>query len=334
MSLLLKNFRVARFRLDICPAETLCLPAYKGATFRGGFGYAFKRVICSTRTGQCDECILKERCIYAYIFETPLPPDAVMMRKYPQVPHPFVIEPPEEARTVFPAGETVSLHLVLIGRAIDFLPYFVYTFEELGQRGLGARRTRYAVTGVHVVGPGTELQSIYSAGERKLRTDFRTVSFEEITAHGVPAADVSGVSLTFLTPTRLRFAGSITSQLTFDMVIRNLLRRVSALSYFHCGEELKTDFRGWIQRACEIRLDKSSLAWHDWERYSTRQRTRMSLGGFVGRVLFTGEVGEFLPLLRLGEFVHLGKGATFGLGKYTVECIARRPVGTVLRTDT
>jgi CRISPR/Cas system endoribonuclease Cas6 (RAMP superfamily) len=42
-------------------------------------------------------------------------------------------------------------------------------------------------------------------------------------------------------------------------------------------------------------------------------------GGFVGDATFEGDLAEFLPALRLGELVHVGKGTTFGLGKYRLE---------------
>ncbi len=58
------------------------------------------------------------------------------------------------------------------------------------------------------------------------------------------------------------------------------------------------------------------IRWVDWERYSARPETRMLMGGFVGTAAFAGELAEFLPLLRLGEWVHVGKGTVMGLGLY------------------
>ena len=43
------------------------------------------------------------------------------------------------------------------------------------------------------------------------------------------------------------------------------------------------------------------------------------MGGFVGTARFEGELDEFLPFLRLGELVHVGKGSVFGLGFFRVE---------------
>lgn len=62
--------------------------------FRGAFGRALQHVVCVTRTLDCPPCALKDRCLYPYVFETPPPPDAQIMRKYPAAPHPFVLTPP------------------------------------------------------------------------------------------------------------------------------------------------------------------------------------------------------------------------------------------------
>jgi len=44
----------------------------------------------------------------------------------------------------------------------------------------------------------------------------------------------------------------------------------------------------------------------------------MSMGGLVGRAVYHGAWQEFWPWLALGEWVHVGKNATFGLGKYVI----------------
>jgi hypothetical protein len=45
----------------------------------------------------------------------------------------------------------------------------------------------------------------------------------------------------------------------------------------------------------------------------------MNLGGVVGAWTLTGALGPFVPWLRLGQWLHLGKSATMGLGGYQLE---------------
>ncbi|HDZ02552.1 MAG TPA: CRISPR system precrRNA processing endoribonuclease RAMP protein Cas6 [Nitrospirae bacterium] len=59
-----------------------------------------------------------------------------------------------------------------------------------------------------------------------------------------------------------------------------------------------------------------NLKWYDWERYSARQETKMKMGGFVGEITFEGDIEPFMPILKAGEVLHVGKGTGFGLGKY------------------
>ncbi len=47
-----------QFNFKITAKEPIILPAYKGSTFRGDFGYAFKRVLCAIKDKECYLLIL------------------------------------------------------------------------------------------------------------------------------------------------------------------------------------------------------------------------------------------------------------------------------------
>jgi CRISPR/Cas system endoribonuclease Cas6 (RAMP superfamily) len=81
---------------------------------------------------------------------------------------------------------------------------------------------------------------------------------------------------------------------------------------------LELDFKGLIEKAGTVKLIESNTEWFDWKRYSTRQEEWMSLGGVTGAVSYEGDLTDFMLLLRLGEYVHVGKGTSFGLGKYEI----------------
>ncbi len=65
------------------------------------------------------------------------------MRKYTSAPHPFIIEPPPEKKRGYTPEDEITFNLTLVGKAVDYLPYFIYTFDELGKMGIGKGRGKY-----------------------------------------------------------------------------------------------------------------------------------------------------------------------------------------------
>lgn len=240
------------------------------------------------------------------------------MRKYPNAPHPFVLTPPLESRRSYNAGEDIAFELTLIGKAIDYLPYFIYTFEELGQMGIGKGRAKYQLQEVRSNACEQEKRLIYSSVDKIFHNSHRVVTTEDLLRSKKHNNTASSISLHFITPARIKYDSRLTLTLEFHILLRNLLRRISMLSYFHCGEELDIEYKGLIQSAKDITTTHKDLRWMDWESYSARQDTRMKMGGFVGKVTFFGDMREYLPFILLGERVHVGKGSSFGLGKYEI----------------
>jgi hypothetical protein len=313
---MLHTLACARFRLVLEAIEPLRLSAFAGATLRGGFGHVFKRTVCVWPPGDCARCLLRRSCAYPYVFETSPPAGAQRLRNLDQVPRPFVIEPPEDSRQYQP-GERFDFRLVLIGRGIDYLPYFVFTFQRLGERGLGRDLGRYRLVEVHAETPAGS-HAVFDAATGTLAPPGERTTFV-----GLPLPERHRLTVHFLTPLRLRQQGMVRREVVFQDLVRALLRRLSSLIYFHCGGELQADFRGLIDQASTIRTVRSALTWRDQDRFSGRQRQRIDMGGLVGRVEYEVDKEElwepYLPLLTAGEWVHVGKGCVMGLGKYRLE---------------
>jgi hypothetical protein len=153
-------------RLTLRVQTPIHLPRYKGSALRGGFGIVFKETVCVVEHRDCGRCLLRTRCAYPYVFDTPVPEGATRMRKYPAAPHPFVLLPPLEHKTQYQPGETLTFGCTLIGRGAEYLPYFIYTFERLGTHyGLGKGRGRFALETVSWTPPGRESVVIYRGAE-------------------------------------------------------------------------------------------------------------------------------------------------------------------------
>ncbi|HXQ23466.1 MAG TPA: hypothetical protein VN812_17445, partial [Candidatus Acidoferrales bacterium] len=218
----LGKLRFARFRFRLRAQTALYLPPYKGSTLRGGFGLAFKDAVCVVSHRDCDRCLLRSKCAYPYIFETPVPEDSRRMASVEHAPHPFVIQPPLDDHTQYAIGDQLEFGLVLIGRAIDYLPYFIFAFEHLGSgRGIGraiephaeggklrarSERGKFAVEGVFALNGQGEGTPVYDGRARALSG---TIHAETIVSRFPrPLGEGQGegtprLSLHFLTPTRL-----------------------------------------------------------------------------------------------------------------------------------
>ena len=157
---------------------------------------------------------------------------------------------------------------------------------------------------------------VYSAADNLVRGAADSITLEDCATLPLPQ---SPLTIEFLTQTRLKHQGRFIRHPVFHVVFRRLLGRLSSLARFHCGAPMELDFRGLIEQAASIRLVQDDTRWTRWQRYSSRQERRMEWEGIIGRAVYEGEFAPFWNFLKFGELVHVGHGATFGLGKYTIQ---------------
>lgn len=317
---MLQNFRFARYRFTYIVQEPLRMPQHKGNVFRGRFGYLLRHITCIGNSEQCEtQCQFPERCVYSKCFETPVPDDSPMLRGQPFAPHPFVLEPPRTGKLDYVPGDTFTCNLTLIGDAINLLPWMVFTFDQIGKRRIGLRDKRGQCQLAKVESLPTrgdhQTQTIYTAESEMLTDDGLILRVDDV-MRAVPHT-ANAIELKFLTPTSIKVDGKWTSELTFEHLIRNLLRRIRFLSYFHCGEDLDVDARGLIAAATTVTHD-SRLLWLRRDRYSYRAEKSVPMGGFIGKIRFEGALSPFLPFIYLGECLHIGHHTAFGFGQYSI----------------
>ena len=319
MAIAPKMLSCARYRVTFEARGPLDLPGYLGSTLRGAFGHAFRAIACP---GRIDErCPIPSQCPYHLVFEASPPPGSEALRTHEEIPRPFVIAPAdlnqagsdEQRRHLFQLGDEVSFELVLIGRAQEFFPYFVVALCELSRIG----RARQAVELRRIDALGARMdqsREVYTNLENLVRGSADSISLAACTG----SAPDSPLTIEFLTQTRLKHEGRFVRRPDFQILFRRLLGRLSSLSRFHCGTPLEVDFKGLIDLAGSIRLTHNDTEWTRWQRYSSRQDRRMEWEGIVGPATYEGDFAPFWKFLRFGQLIHVGHGATFGLGRYMV----------------
>jgi CRISPR-associated endoribonuclease Cas6 len=204
--------------------------------------------------------------------------------------------------------------LVVVGKAQDFLPYFIVTFEELGRQGIGIKRGRYRLVRLEAMVADGSWEEVFESQERMVRPPERLLSIGTL-----PERKESGgrATIRFLTPVLLKEGGRWVKP-EFGPLMKRLRDRVNALSYFYCGESMDMDFREFGKRADRIQTANHGLEWVVEKRFSRSRNLNHLLKGFLGEVEFRGDLEPFAPWLRLGGFLHVGKATAFGQGWYRV----------------
>lgn len=311
----IESFCLARYRFEFEFITPVILPPFKGSTIRGAFGTLLKRLACTIPGEECRLCPFGFQCAYAFLFETLPAPAMKDAAKFSAYPRPYVIRPPLSLQTNYRPGDRLVFEMILIGGAQELLPHVVASFEALGESGFKEGSGRFTVRGVAKIDHLGSEQPVYHKGVF-VGCDARSITLAELQS---PGPSVQEVTLQFVTPARLDLAGKLRDAApSFRELTELLLRRVQLLMAFQPYEPQVLDQARILAEADDIRLADAAVSWHELERYSNRQKGKMFQGGIVGTVIYRGELGTFLPLLRLGMLIHVGKSTVFGLGRYAL----------------
>lgn len=294
------GLEIVQMRSRFNVLDPFTLPPFSGSMLRGILGRAMSRVRYG-HSPACQACTIRSGCrygnLYAYLFESPWDhpfilsfhitlPERQQRVTYPQ---PFILNLP--APGLYRENEELILTLTLIGKATQLTPFFNCSMAQVEQFPLGSQRGR------------AKIESI----------DFIPISesgFEQ-GSDGIPQR----IKIRFLTPFRFRANNRLGGTLDFYLFVKNLYRRLVHLS-IHNNGDIPIGLQDLWQIASEVKTVQKSLHWFEFERYSNRQKDHMLLGGYIGEIIFEGDIAPFLPLIRIGEAVNIGKQGSFGFGKY------------------
>ena len=253
------------------------------------------------------------KCIYAYVFETPVDVNDAFLRNRGMAAHPYIIRPPLNERRVYRSSDKLSFELIFIGRAADYLPYFAQAFIMMGNLGLGRGKGKFILVGIDGRDAHGQTRMYYQPGDEHLRASVDPLTCSDILrSNKVP----NRRTLRFITRLDLKEKGEY-GTITFGVVFRSLLRRIVTLAHLHNGIDCRNiDFGGLSHLAENIKTISSHFYREDAERFSNRQMQRMPFGGRLGEIAFEGDLTPFWPFLVLGEHVHVGKKTSFGFGQY------------------
>lgn len=289
---------------------------FPGSAWRGAFGYSLKRLVCIMPRQPCETCSLREVCAFPQVFQPPGPRDALILARYQNAPCAFVLDPSETPTNGFYApNETLSVTFRTFGRTTRFAPYVLRALLEAAAKGVGPDRVRLSPillqSGLTSTPASPQVTFNFDAAAAAL-SPFRPV---------VPALPPEPITLRFTTPLRLRIRNDLVTPARFRPahLLAAAVRRLSLLALCFGDDALRLDFLALLSTASHLEWTDHSFDWVETVRRSARQKTTMQMGGIVGRaVLDLGGTPQLWPFLWIGQWLHIGKSATMGFGRYRI----------------
>lgn len=306
---------ISRYRFTLRADTPFRLTGYPGAMLRGAWGHALRQLACSAQREQCSGCAIRSGCRYTSLFE-PLPD--VTESGTRDIPPPYIFEAPLAQPRQLSPGDTWSFDMVLFGGALSDLPLIIWAWQEAAQAGLGEQNAPMTLLLVaHEQAPSV-WQSVWQAsvGGRLGSTLPRLVAHRpELTVPPTIGSKPAfiGAKLALLTPTRLQVKGHICApeQITAPMLLQTLWRKLALYLHHYTAITLPE-----MPTTEGILLHSHSLTRQRWARHSNRQQKAMRLDGVTGELTLHGRLEAWWPWLWLGQYTHVGKNTSFGLGQY------------------
>lgn len=307
---------ITRITATLQATQAVAWPHFAGSTLRGAFGRALRRAACITGQSTCTGCPLRNSCAYGVVFD-PAPPTRPLHPSFRDGLPRYLMQPPALGASQLAIGQSQSFDLLLLPGTQAHHSLIEHTLRHAAEKELfqpGLFKLLHTQTSQHSMPQPS--QGIMAAAPNG-----------PATAH---------IRLRWLTPLRLQQQGKPVfkpQQLDAPGLVRALLRRQMQWQQITDQKpEAPTTptpaQQDPLSHAQTCTLDTRHLQWHDIQRHSGTQNQQLPLGGLIGSTTLIGPTADLqalLPLLQLGEQLHIGKETVMGLGRYR---LSMGPEGT------
>jgi hypothetical protein len=314
------HFRLYALRFSFMAREPVHFPPGKSANLlRGAFGTIFRRIACVPDCPGARVCEIRAACPYARMFE----PSALAggPSGLADWPRPFVFRAARLDGHTAAAGETFWFDLNLFDMHSPAIAYLVLAFAQLAHEGLGPSRGRADLLEVAQLDESGECVARIYDGKQFLLSEGPAPMTLDLAA-GAPGAErVGRVRVRFVTPTELKSGQQLAERPEFGVLAGRIRDRVSTLRELYDDGPLEIDFRGFGERAARVKMTRCEIGRVEVVRRSSRTGQVHPIGGFVGEAEYEGELGEFVPYLKAGKWVGVGRQTVWGKGEITCELL-------------
>jgi hypothetical protein len=319
---MLEDLTLSKFSFLIRALEDIALPPGIVSFFKIHFQATFNRTICRRSEGKlCRLCHLKDECPYVVCFESELLRHSAGYVTRDTLPRPFILVIPQPFPRRYSKGDTFRIQLTLIGNARNYLDAFISTVDEMCRLGFSRRPRRFTIEKISNCGisPGEETSDHRAPFEASaILKNNREIRYEDI-VRGSPPDSPHRVRLKFLTPTLIPNGMHYPTRPKCEHFFRELVNRINGL-ILYTGENgnggtSKILFSELLWEKRNIRLSDEKIRWLKYRRYK-KGDGKHNRQGFTGELEWMGDFDGLIPLLQLGELIHIGRESLYGSGYF------------------
>ncbi|MGQ4916014.1 MAG: CRISPR system precrRNA processing endoribonuclease RAMP protein Cas6 [Candidatus Asgardarchaeia archaeon] len=316
------------------------LKDWMGTTVRGVFGFVLRRLVCNRPNMNCMHCRNRYKCPYMLIFDTNprLFAEMGIGYKLESITKPYVLS------TLHMIDDyRFKFYLTLIGKYAKMQEHLmVQVIHRMAKLGLGRSRRNgdrrcFSVKSIRGVNFLRDMvEDIYVDGDAYIPftdVDREVDIFEDdiiAEAEKLRSKEPSIIKIEFRTPTMIIKNGTVAKEIPFSALMKNIMRKLTFIrAYYLQKKPLDLDYVKSVAALAEKVSIDSFLVKDTWiNKYSIERRKWERVGPFVKGVIFykvpkemyeSSYATELYKLLVWGQFLHVGKMATFGAGEYVFD---------------
>ncbi len=287
----LGNFYYRKYRISFEVLHPLSLSTNAYSLIRGIFGKILHDEVCDYKDlPDCNRCPKNTSCPYTGLFKIKLQPTHPLYGKYTEPPVPYILYPDLRGRSNFVRGQTFAIELTLIGKAVEYDIFLLQIVRQLGE------------------GEGLLYHKLQCSSIETLIGDDKKshLRFNDITP------EVEQVKLNFISPLIFEIESHPAKDLPFTAFIKSLTERVSVLNRLYCDGHTTDPESNCGEITNEEYMDS-------FYKTEVEVKKRVYKAALIGSVAYGGQLSRYIPLIRAGEVLHLGRLANYGFGKYIIE---------------
>lgn len=339
--MILNQLPLTRLRFDLTALEPAEVPAYKGDLLRMALLWWLSEYWCLAPDRCRHGCREPQKCLFGRLCQPavdpawPLPVRRLMGDSPPPA---YALWDRQDRRRSLAEGDAWSFEVTLAGtQALQQIPAIIAAVQEGAEQGMGRIRLRSRVQRVSAPGTGGPAAAAEAClAEQQPLNDGTALTWQSFRAEDVQIGHaealawaqaferpVRSLSLRYLSPAKLKEQGQWVEVPDFRPVMRALVRRLRLLSAVHGGGEwAQAEYGPLLDLAETVRLEHEETLWAGYTRRSKSSGVQ-EVEGFTGQAWYAGDdLRPLLPVLWLGQWLHIGKEYVLGCGRYVIEQVA------------